>query len=569
MDMPIVIDSQAIFNDVERSFKISAGPGAGKTHWLINHIKNVLHMSNRLGKSRKIACITYTNVAVETILGRLGVFSERVEVTTIHSFLYKHVLKPYLSFIDDSYQLNIELVDGHDDYVFSGYGFIKDWKTKTGQLRIRDGDNNLVVDAWRNIKWHLIEDGSLELKTDYPRKIGGFSITNSSYFEYKKMAWSHGLIHHDDVLFFSYHLIKDYPFILDVLCAKFPYFFIDEFQDTNPIQNSIIRKISTKEVVVGVIGDKAQSIYGFQGARYDHFDNFSLNNMVNYIVPENKRSAQGIIDLLNVIRLDIKQIPSPSRIDMSPTIIIGDMMLALNKASELCDNEICTLSRLNIITNSIRINLNNTIPATNLIEEMKLTDSNKERLSIISRSIQSIEISRTGNYKDAIKNLVKVFSNIDDITARKKAALTMIIFLLDNYDHYCNGSLLSFYEFINNKLSLGLAKFKAGAAKEFYNNHSFKELSACVQIKEESSNNRTIHKAKGAEFDNVLVMIQEERELVAFLMNTDLSGNNDNHRVMYVAFSRAKNRLFINIPTLNERNRIALAKKFPFEIVRV
>ena len=71
---------------IEQHFRVSAGPGAGKTHWLINHMKNVLHTSLRLGKTRKIACITYTNIAVLTILSRLGTSSNSVEVSTIHSF---------------------------------------------------------------------------------------------------------------------------------------------------------------------------------------------------------------------------------------------------------------------------------------------------------------------------------------------------------------------------------------------------------------------------------------------------------------------------------------------------
>lgn len=82
---------------IEQHFKVIAGPGAGKTHWLVNHIKNVVKNSVRLEKTRKIACITYTNIAVETIMKRLGTsIANRVEVSTIHSFLYRHVVKPYL-----------------------------------------------------------------------------------------------------------------------------------------------------------------------------------------------------------------------------------------------------------------------------------------------------------------------------------------------------------------------------------------------------------------------------------------------------------------------------------------
>ena len=71
---------------IEESFKVSAGPGAGKTHWLVNHIKQVLAKSKRLGAVKKIACITYTNVGTDTIYKRLQYNNDCVDVTTIHSF---------------------------------------------------------------------------------------------------------------------------------------------------------------------------------------------------------------------------------------------------------------------------------------------------------------------------------------------------------------------------------------------------------------------------------------------------------------------------------------------------
>src|SRR5699024_8433802 len=77
-------------------FKVSAGPGAGKTFWLTNHIKNVLKNSKRLGKTGKIACITYTNTAVEEIQTSLrGASGNRIFIGTIHSFLYANIVKPY------------------------------------------------------------------------------------------------------------------------------------------------------------------------------------------------------------------------------------------------------------------------------------------------------------------------------------------------------------------------------------------------------------------------------------------------------------------------------------------
>lgn len=114
----------------------------GKSH------KNVLHNSVKLFRTRKIACITYTNIAVETILKRLGTSSEQVEVSTIHSFLYKNIVKPYATFIATEFGLNVAEMDGHDEIILSNYSFLQEWKTRTGQQRIND--DNKVVEAFLN-----------------------------------------------------------------------------------------------------------------------------------------------------------------------------------------------------------------------------------------------------------------------------------------------------------------------------------------------------------------------------------------------------------------------------------
>lgn len=68
----------------------------------------------------KIACITYTNVAVEEIKDRLEINDDRVEVSTIHSFLYKNVVKPYIYLLkDDNGEciVNYQELGGHDEHV--------------------------------------------------------------------------------------------------------------------------------------------------------------------------------------------------------------------------------------------------------------------------------------------------------------------------------------------------------------------------------------------------------------------------------------------------------------------
>jgi len=186
----IAINSDVLI-PIEQHFRVSAGPGAGKTYWLVGHIKNVLHTSKRLEKTRKIACITYTNIAVETILSRLGTTADQVEVSTIHSFLYKHIVKPYASFLVADYGLNVSELDGHDDTILSNYSFLKEWKVKTNQQRITE--DNLLINAFKSTKWKFDNSGILVVNTDYPHRVGKYSIKTHSYLEYKKMAWEKGV----------------------------------------------------------------------------------------------------------------------------------------------------------------------------------------------------------------------------------------------------------------------------------------------------------------------------------------------------------------------------------------
>ena len=322
MDMPIIqITSDSIINDVEHHFRIAAGPGAGKTHWLVEHIKNVLHISNRLAKTRKIACITYTNIAVETILKRLGTSAEQVEVSTIHSFLYKHIIKPYASFIATEYNLNVAEFDGHDEHFVSLKKVLLWVETHPKSLLLKHPytinqltkleNNKKALFSWLgSLSYEINAAGSISITSDRTKAFyidskrmylnkNCLDILETDFLMYKKLYWCEGTLHHEDVLFLSYVIIQKFPFVLDVLRAKFPYFFVDEFQDSNPIQVALLNAIGQKETIIGIVGDKAQSIYGFQGADPSQFHSFSLTNIRDYVMSYNRRSSNEIIDILN------------------------------------------------------------------------------------------------------------------------------------------------------------------------------------------------------------------------------------------------------------------------------
>jgi DNA helicase II / ATP-dependent DNA helicase PcrA len=557
MDMSINQITSDTPIEIEQHFRVSAGPGAGKTYWLANHIKNVLHKSERLCATRKIACITYTNVAVETILKCLGASADRVEVSTIHSFLYKHIVKPYASFIAQEYGLNVQKIDGHDDIVLSNYSFLDAWKTRTGQQRIRE--NNKVIEAIKAAKWRFDDSGNLIVKPDYPHSANGYSIKTDSYLKYKKMAWEKGVIHHDDVLFLSYQLLLRFPFILQVLRAKFPYFFVDEFQDTNPIQTKILEQICQNETIVGIIGDQAQSIYGFQGAAPIQFSSFTLSNMIDYQMADNRRCTNQIIDILDTIRTDISQNKHRNEEGKKPTIILGSTSTSHRKAQEQCDEEeVYSLSRYNITSNAMKRDMDSNVPSEDLLQKLYETDSNRERKSLVIACIKATELASQKRFKDAIKELERIFKDKRDKSKGKKEALKHISLLLHKYNYFKDKSMSEFLAFVNGNIK-STSDLRSGAPKTFYENHTYQQLAVCVKIIEDASLHRTIHKAKGAEFDNVLLILKEERDL-EFLLNPDLE--NEEHRINYVAVSRAKEQLFIAVPSITEANKTRLETLF-------
>ena len=180
---------------------------------------------------------------------------------------------------------------------------------------------------------------NIELYFQYSKslKIGKYYLKKESKMEYKQLLWQNGLLSHDDILYLSYKIIEKNMNILRILRAKFPYILVDEFQDTDPIQSEILRMISKEETTLGIIGDNCQAIYEFHGSDVKQFINFNSKNMKTYIIHNNNRSTQEIINVLNYLRKDEKFIQNSSdkKNGPSPCILIGRIDSAYETESEI------------------------------------------------------------------------------------------------------------------------------------------------------------------------------------------------------------------------------------------
>ena len=548
--------------EIEQHFKVVAGPGAGKTTFLINHIKNVLTNSVRLRKTRKIACITYTNVGVDTLLDRIEDEKDHIEISTIHSFLFVHVVKPYLFLISEKYSINPLKFENPFEHIFSN-GFFQSTNLPT-RFRVQESE-------MKKLYWAL--DGSCCILR-LPNRNRNIQDYHRSLLKYKSSFWEKGIMHYDDILAFSWEIINTDSNVERVLRAKFPYFFIDEFQDTSPIQAEILKKIAETETIVGVIGDDAQSIYSFQGASMQQFLDFSLPSINTYVIEDNHRSTNEIIDVLKLIRTELEQNSPTNKSGTLPKILVGDSILALDVCERIFgEKHVVSLSYMVPTANAMRKRIADSSPANHIIEELFSVDTNRNRKRVIISIVKAVEFANQLLFNDAIKELSYYFRAQDQFTGQK-SALIFIKSFLNEYESISNEKLWDLYKRLQASPLLTLPKIRESktgdmsSIESFYKQTLYKDVALTIRLIKDESMHRTIHKAKGDEFDNVLVIVKgkygtkysEERDL-AFLLNSELI-NLEEHRVNYVACSRAKENLIINVPEMTQNVRVKLDKYF-------
>lgn len=557
--MAIQIESNSLI-PIDIPFKISAGPGAGKTHWLICHLRNVMANSKKLGAIKKIACITYTNVGTDTIEKRLDTKGDTVEVSTIHAFLYANVVNPYVNQIAEDIGLKTEDLVIVDDTNFHTIGVVNDILRENGISWKIDAECFL---AGLNDTARWCYDGIryTDFKPSHPHKCKNqkkaYMISNATYRLYKTWLWRQGYVSFDDILYMSSLLFEKYPHILNILAGKFPYFFIDEFQDTIPFVANLVREMARRGAVIGVVGDKAQSIYEFIGASAQQFEQFAVDGIQKYEIHGNRRSTKQIIDLLNAIRSDFPQDHLNGENGPQPALLVGDKLVCYQKCLDMCgSDDVQSLAFPNIIANSMRTK-NGTTSDRNILEED--FDSNQYRSILIKSLIKALEYAKMNDLRSA-------WHELDIIDQDRTVTISLLRKMLNEYGKIYEGSMFDFYSFVVNELGfMGvIPKLVKSKTKSFYENTLYKDVAISVKGADSDNKHKTIHKSKGEEFDNVYVVLGSERDL-DFMINPDLTGNNT-HRVYYVGISRAKRNLFINVPTLNSENRAAL-EKLPLTIV--
>lgn len=275
---------------------VIAGAGSGKTRVLTYKIAYLLDNGYQ---PWTILALTFTNKAAREMKERIArqvgeQRSRRLWMGTFHS-IFLRILHKEAAHLGFSSQFTVYDTSDSKSLLRS---IIKemglDEKTyKTGyiQARISNAKNHLVSPAAYAANKEAY-DGDCAAKMPAIRDI---------YHRYWERCRQADAMDFDDLLFYTFLLFRDHPEVLDVYQKLFEYILVDEYQDTNFAQHSIILQLTKEHRHVCVVGDDAQSIYSFRGANIDNILSFTQTYPETKIfkLEQNYRSTQTIVKAAN------------------------------------------------------------------------------------------------------------------------------------------------------------------------------------------------------------------------------------------------------------------------------
>ncbi len=289
---------------------VIAGPGSGKTRVLTYRIA---HMIQSGIAPWEIMALTFTNKSAKEMKERIqkvvGPRAERVWAGTFHS-LFAKILRVEAEHI--GYPSNFTIYDSDDTKsvitaIINEMNLNKEqYNANTIKSRISSCKSNLITPKMYVTRADMMEDDKAAKRPFF----------HQIYEKYVARCKRSGAMDFDDLLFRLYELFQNHPEVTNKYRQKFKYLMVDEFQDTNHLQYSIVKKFINYEGSprnICVVGDDAQSIYAFRGATIqnilDYERDFQPHGIKTFKLEQNYRSTEHIVQAANeVISYNRKQI---------------------------------------------------------------------------------------------------------------------------------------------------------------------------------------------------------------------------------------------------------------------
>ncbi len=277
---------------------VIAGAGSGKTRVLTFRIA---HLMDQGVDAFSILALTFTNKASREMKARIATLvgegeAKNLWMGTFHS-VFARILRQEADKL--GFPRDFTIYDTQDSgrliaSIIKEMGLDKDvYKFKQIRNRISSFKNSLItVKAYFNDP----DVQEADLLSRRP-KIGEI------YKEYVDRCFKAGAMDFDDLLLKTNELLNLHPSVLAKYQDRFRYILVDEYQDTNHSQYLIVRALSDKFQNICVVGDDAQSIYGFRGANINNILNFQkdYDGVKLYRLEQNYRSTKNIVNAANSI----------------------------------------------------------------------------------------------------------------------------------------------------------------------------------------------------------------------------------------------------------------------------
>ncbi len=272
---------------------VIAGAGSGKTKVLTHKIAYLMQEKNV--KPWSILAITFTNKAAnemkERVENLIGDVAKDMWIGTFHSICVR-ILRRYIDRI--GFTSSFIIFDSSDQRTLV--------KQCLKQLNVDDKmlNDRAVLSEISNAKNEMLEPDAYKLRTN--NEIRKETIAKI-YELYQKRLRENNAIDFDDIINYTIRILSENPDVLEYYSNKFEYVLVDEYQDTNKAQFTLVSILAARHGNITVVGDNDQGIYSFRGADITNILNFEKDFPGTKIIKleQNYRCTQNILDAANAV----------------------------------------------------------------------------------------------------------------------------------------------------------------------------------------------------------------------------------------------------------------------------
>ena len=352
-EMNLSTKQRQVVESSEKYMCVIAGAGSGKTRTLTERIRRLISASKR---GERVLAITFSNKAANELKERLlqsysqAELNELVYVGTIHNFCMDIISqRAHLIGLPNELHIFESFVDRFEVF--------KAALINIPQLKSNYLDDGGKIDTKKARE--LFEELSMAKKNlKFPKDYQAQPLKQRLYQDYNDLMLAQNAIDFDDILLHAYRIMVEKPAVARIYHRVYRHICVDEAQDLNRAQYSVVKAIAGEAANLLMVGDPNQSIYGFNGSSSKYMCEWFVEDFKakEYRLDENYRSSQKVIEAARAIEptFEVKGIlPIAGEVEVQcfqneeeeASWVVGKIRMLLNQGHKDIEGEKCTLEQ--------------------------------------------------------------------------------------------------------------------------------------------------------------------------------------------------------------------------------